>query len=140
MVKRTLTDKNLVNNEQFEHYISEAILALPERLRKRIENVAFVVEDDERPSKNNERLIKSQGVLLGLYQGVPLTRRSQGYSLVLPDKITIFKRPIEMLGGNNEERTRQIIHEVVHHEIGHYFGMDEQRVRAWEKKKRRSLR
>ncbi len=127
-----------MNREVFEQYIHEAILAVPEQIRRRIENVAFVVEDDARPARMKERQIKARGVLLGLYEGIPLHKRSAGYSGVLPDKITIFKHVIEHLAGPYPENVRKLVHEVVHHEIAHYFGFDEGKVRAWEKKRRKT--
>lgn len=123
---------------QFEQHISEAVEEVPATLRAKIKNLAFVVEDEARTASLAEQNIKFRGILLGLYQGVPLPRRSGYYSGVLPDKITIFKKPIEQLGGPDENNIRRLIHEVVHHEIGHYFGMGEAQVRAWEKKRKKS--
>lgn len=125
-----------MDSQKFEQYIKEAILEVPDRLRKKIENVAFVVEDEARPARLRERGINIRGILLGLYQGVPLPRRSGNYSAVLPDKITIFKSSIEALAGQDENNIRKLIHEVVHHEIAHYFGMSEPHVREWEKNRR----
>lgn len=125
--------------QKFEQYIKEAILEVPKQIRQKIENVAFVVEDGARPATWRERGINFHGTLLGLYQGVPLPRRSSGYSAVLPDKITIFKNSIEQLASQNENNIRQIIYEVVHHEIAHYFGMSEVKVRDWEKKRKRKF-
>lgn len=114
----------IVDSEQFEAFIAEAIAVVPSHIRRRIENVAFVVDDTQ------------QGNLLGLYHGIPLTKRGQGYSGVLPDKITIFQRSIEATVGPDITAIRNKVHEVVHHEIGHYFGFDEAKVRAWEKHRR----
>jgi len=75
--------------------------------------------------------------LLGLYQGVPLTRRAGHFNVVLPDKITIFKETIERIAGPDEMAIKKLIRSVVHHEIGHYFGMNEKQVREWEKKRSR---
>lgn len=119
----------------FERYIHEAIARVPEVVRRRIENVAFVIEDEPRAARATEHSIQAHGRLLGLYQGVPLPKRSAYYSGVLPDKITIFKQAIEQVAGPDVDRIRQTIHEVVHHEIAHYLGMDERAVRAWERKR-----
>lgn len=121
--------------KQFEKYIKEAVLMVPEHLRKKIENLAFVVEENIRSAGLKEQRINFRGILLGLYQGVPLPRRSGNYSAVLPDKITIFKKSIEFLAGPDENNVRKLIYEVVHHEIGHYFGMNEVKVHQWEKKR-----
>ncbi|MBI3572950.1 MAG: metallopeptidase family protein [Candidatus Kerfeldbacteria bacterium] len=113
----------------FEMAITEAIAMVPARLRAKIENVAFVVDDTPRGGG---------GRLLGLYHGVPLIKRgSPGYSGVLPDKITIYQAAIEAQASGDEDRIRHLVTEVVHHEIGHYFGMDEATVRTWEQKRRR---
>ena len=109
--------------EAFEAVINEAISMVPKHIRAKMENVAFVVDDQH------------LGNLLGLYHGIPLPRRGPGYSGVLPDKITIFQRTIEAVAGSDEERLRQMIIEVVHHEIAHYFGFSEAEVRKWEKKR-----
>lgn len=116
-----------MTRERFSYYVRRAVSRLPPRLRKRIENVAFVIETEPSDGRRS---------LLGLYHGVPLTRRSGGYSGVLPDKITLFQKNIEEVAGSDDERTAQLIEEVVRHEIAHYFGMDERRVRRWEKNRK----
>lgn len=110
--------------EEFEQAITAAINLVPKHIRARLENVAFVVDDTQ------------LGNLLGLYHGIPLTRRGQGYSGVLPDKITIYQRTIEAAAGDDPARIRQIVTDTVHHEIGHYFGFSESEVRRWEHKRR----
>ncbi|XOU94923.1 MAG: metallopeptidase family protein [Candidatus Kerfeldbacteria bacterium] len=118
---------------EFEDTIKQAVEAVPTEIRKNMVNIGFVVEDDPRAAKNTEHAIKSNGVLLGLYQGVPLPKRSAYYSGALPDKITIFKNSIERIFGPDTESIKRKIFDVVHHEIGHYLGMDEHTVRKWEK-------
>lgn len=110
--------------EAFEAVINDAVGMVPPHIRAKMENVAFVVDDVH------------VGNLLGLYHGIPLTRRGPGYSGVLPDKITIFQRTIEAVAGDNNERLHKIIIETVHHEIAHYFGFSENEVRKWEKKRK----
>lgn len=124
-----------MTREQCELYIHEALERIPPPVRERIENVAFVIEDEPRHARQTEREIKSHGILLGLYQGVPLPARSAYYSGVLPDKITIFKDAIEQVAGPYPERIRQQVHEVVFHEVAHYLGMDETAVRRWERRR-----
>lgn len=92
-----------MNKNDFEQLISEAISALPEHGRKAMDNVAFVVEKEARRKKTKEVGIKVNEVLLGLYEGIPKTKRGAGYFGVLPDKITIFQQPIEELAGGNEK-------------------------------------
>jgi len=126
-----------VETQQFEQLVHEAIASVPAPLQAKIENVAFVIEEDSRPPRWRERGIRLKSFLLGLYQGVPLTRRGINYSLVLPDKITIFQHPIEELGGPTDEGIRKLVHDVVHHELAHYFGFDEAAVRKMEKGRKR---
>src|SRR3989338_6103734 len=118
--------------EEFEKLVERAISDLPAKFKKRMKNLAVVVEDE--PS--NEILLKmglnSKQTLLGLYQGVPLSKRDSNYCNVLPDKITIFKKPIEAIN-QNKDRLEEEIKQVVIHEIGHYFGMDESDLEQIEK-------
>ncbi len=127
-----------MDSHSFESHISAAIQEIPAALRDKITNVAFVIEDDPRAAKKTEQEIRAQGTLLGLYQGVPLPARSGNYSGVLPDKITIFKNAIEQHARQTKQPITQLIRSVVHHEIAHYFGMDESRVRNWETKRKTS--
>ena len=103
---------------QLEEYAQDALDALPAELRERMSNVELVVEDeppDGRP-------------LLGLYEGVPLTRRGSSYAGVLPDKITIFRGPLTRLYGDDEERLRREVKRVVLHEVAHHFGISDERL------------
>lgn len=126
----------MADREAFERWIEEALLEIPERLRKRIENVVFVVDEHARPRHEGERTIRFRGTLLGLYEGIPLTRRAGGYQWVPPDKITIFQDAIEQYAGSEPGAVQRLVREVVHHEVGHYFGFSEAEVRAWERKRR----
>ncbi len=119
-----------MNLATFEQIIAAALLEVPENIRKHIRNVAFVVEESARGARAHERMIRSRGMLLGLYQGVPLPARSANYNAVLPDKITIFKDSIERLAGRSEDAVRKLVREVVHHEIGHYFGLSDREIRG----------
>jgi predicted Zn-dependent protease with MMP-like domain len=102
----------------FERVIQEALDSLPPDLRKRISNVEVVVEDEPPPGQR----------LLGLYQGVPLTRRGSNYSGALPDKITIYRGPLERLCGHDPELLSRQIRHVVLHEVAHHFGISDQRL------------
>ncbi len=102
----------------FEQAIQEALDELPEDLRERMSNVAVVVEDEPPPGMR----------VLGLYQGVPLDRRGHMYGGVLPDKITIYRGPLERLYGADEARLRREIRRVVRHEIAHHFGISDARL------------
>ncbi len=102
----------------FEQSVQEALNSLPDDLRSRMSNVAVVVEDEPPPGQP----------LLGLYQGVPLTRRTSYYGGVLPDKITIYSGPLERLYGGDPERLRREIKRVVLHEVAHHFGISDERL------------
>ncbi|HST25164.1 MAG TPA: metallopeptidase family protein [Gaiellaceae bacterium] len=102
----------------FERSVREALDALPAELRDAMSNVDIVIDDDAPASSN----------VLGLYQGIPLTQRTSGYAGVLPDKITIYRRPIERVTGGDHERLRQEIRHVVIHEIAHHFGISDERL------------
>ena len=103
---------------EFEQCAQEALDSLPDELRKYMSNVAIVIEDEPPPGQP----------LLGLYQGVPLTRRGIGYSGVLPDKITIYRGPLERLYGADEVRLRREVKRVVLHEVAHHFGISDERL------------
>ncbi|MFH0952207.1 MAG: metallopeptidase family protein [Patescibacteria group bacterium] len=123
--------------ETFEELINDTLLTIPQRIRDRMENVVFVVEDEPRPAVNTEIKITRGSVLLGLYQGVPMTRREPRYSLVLPDKITIFKSAIERIAGGDEGKITKLTHNTVLHEVAHHLGFDERAVRAWEHRRQK---
>ncbi|MFC1944366.1 metallopeptidase family protein [Chloroflexota bacterium] len=120
-----------MRQEDFEKLTERAISRLPAEFRDRLENVDIVVEDW--PSTRQLGRAKARGRmgLLGLYEGVPRTSRGRGYNMVLPDKITIFRRPIEARCGSSREVEREI-ERVVRHEIAHHFGMGEDELRAIE--------
>ncbi|MBN1690646.1 MAG: metallopeptidase family protein [Dehalococcoidia bacterium] len=120
-----------MQRETFEEQVAQAISSLPEEFRQLLDNVEIFVEDW--PSKEQ---LKSVGLrdrheLLGLYEGTPITHRDQSYNLVLPDRITIFQKPLEAQCGSEAEIKREII-KTVKHEIAHYFGMDEDRLNSIE--------
>src|SRR5213593_898132 len=102
----------------FEREVEDAVASLPRELRDVISNVAIVVEMEPLPGQP----------LLGLYQGVPLTRRGSGYSGALPDKITIYRGPLERAYGADLDLLRRQIRRVVLHEVAHHFGISDQRL------------
>jgi predicted Zn-dependent protease with MMP-like domain len=104
--------------DDFEQLIEEAIASLPDDLREFMSNVAVFVEDEPPPGMP----------LLGLYQGVPLTRRTSSYSAVPPDRITIYRGPLERLTGGDPDRLRAQVRRVVLHEIAHHFGISDERL------------
>lgn len=106
-----------VDPERFEAMVSEALDGLPVELGALMSNVAVTVQHEAGP----------QG-LLGLYQGVPLTRRTSAYAIVLPDRITIYRRAICAICRSEPEVVEQVRRTVIH-EIGHHFGIDDERLR-----------
>jgi predicted Zn-dependent protease with MMP-like domain len=102
----------------FETVIQEALDAMPRDLRDQISNVEILVEDEPPPGQR----------LLGLYQGVPLTRRGINYSGALPDKITIYRGPLERLYGHDADLLTSQIKRVVLHEVAHHFGISDERL------------
>ena len=123
---------------EFEKLVSEAISAVPSHIQKAIDNVVFIVEPKSRHQKIKEVGISANEMLLGLYEGVPQIRRGSGYTGALPDKITLFQEPLEELSDGNKDKLKQLIREVVEHEIGHYFGFDEAEIRAIELKRKKN--
>jgi predicted Zn-dependent protease with MMP-like domain len=107
----------------FDEIVERALRRIPAVFRKRLDNVAIVVEQDPpRPG------------LLGLYQGRPLTRRGVADGFVMPDQITIYQSTHERLA-RDEEHLEQMVADTVWHEIAHYFGMDEAQVRRAERRR-----
>jgi predicted Zn-dependent protease with MMP-like domain len=104
--------------EEFEEIVAAALESVPPELSKAMSNVEIVVEDE--PPHGQP--------LLGLYQGVPLTLRSSGYSGALPDKITIYQGPLERHYGHDPEVLLRQIRHVVLHEIAHHFGISDERL------------
>jgi predicted Zn-dependent protease with MMP-like domain len=110
---------------EFDQLVEKAIRAVPPRFRRRLQNIVFLVErEPPRPG------------LLGLYQGWPLTNRSVSDSFHPPDRITIYQGPHERLA-TSLAHLGKLLEETVWHEVAHYFGMDEPRVRSAERRRRR---
>ena len=106
-----------VDPERFEQMVSEALDSLPGELGELMSNVAVTVEHDSGPAG-----------LLGLYQGVPLPRRSSFYAGVLPDRITIYRLAICAICNSDPEVVEQVRRTVIH-EVGHHFGIGDARLR-----------
>ena len=123
-----------MNRERFEWLVAKAVDSLPDEFHTKLENIDVVVEDQPNPSQLTDVGLKRGETLLGLYQGVPLTRRSRHYGLVVPDKITIFQKPIEAKCKYDVETTAEI-RRVVLHEIAHHFGISDARLSQLERGK-----
>jgi predicted Zn-dependent protease with MMP-like domain len=112
-----------MDDVEFEQCVQEAVDSLPAELRDYMSNVAIVVEDEPPGGQP----------LLGLYQGVPMTRRGSWYGAVLPDKISIYRGPLERHYGADLDRLREEIRRVVLHEVAHHFGISDERLRAMDR-------
>jgi predicted Zn-dependent protease with MMP-like domain len=112
----------------FEALVAEALDRLPPDIQEKLENVEVVVEWRPSPALLRRLGLRPGDTLFGLYEGVPLTQRTSGYGLVLPDKITIFRQPIEAYSRSDEQVRRRIRHTVLH-ELAHHFGISDDRLR-----------
>ena len=121
-----------MDRERFRELVASVVEELPEEFRARLDNVEVVVEDWPAPEQLRSARIGHRRQLLGLYQGVPITRRGRHYGLVPPDKITIFQKPIEARY-RDEAKITAAIGRVVRHEIAHHFGIGEARLRQLER-------
>lgn len=128
-----------MRSEKFEELVVRAVEKLPAEFRSKLENVDVIVESWPSQRQLKKLGIRYQDQLLGLYEGVPQIRRGARYGLVLPDRISIFQKPIEALCHSDEETERKIT-EVVRHEIAHHFGTDERTLREIEAGRRRGRR
>jgi predicted Zn-dependent protease with MMP-like domain len=110
----------MVTRRRFEQLAAEALDELPPWVLERLDNVEVVVEDEPPPGQP----------LLGLYEGVPLTRRGESYTWALPDRITLYRGPIEgaaRMGG--DRGLKRVIADTVIHEVAHHFGISDERLR-----------
>lgn len=124
-----MTRVHRVHREAFEQLVIEAIEALPAVFRDKLDNVDVVVEPWPAADVLRRAGISNPYGLLGFYQGVPQTRRTRNYGLVLPDKISLYQRPIEARCRTHED-VRETVQHVLRHEIAHHFGIDDARLRA----------
>ena len=123
-----------MDRERFEWLVAMAVDSLPEEFGSKLENIDVVVEDWPTQYQLAKVGLRHRQTLLGLYQGVPQTRRGTHYGLVPPDKITIFQKPIEAKCRYDAKLTAEI-QRVVRHEIAHHFGIGDARLRQLEKGK-----
>lgn len=105
---------------EFEALAAQALDDLPLWVQRRLENVEVVIEEEPPRGAPN---------LLGLYQGIPLTNRGQNYTWALPDRITLYRSTIEHASGGDPDELRRLVAETVIHEVAHFFGISEERLR-----------
>ena len=119
-----------LSNKEFEQIVGDAIDAIPERYQKRLQNVAFIVEDEPSAAQRTQLKLHCDQTLLGLYEGVPLPQRG-GATKLLPDKITIFKKPLMHVSSDLADLKKRVGN-TVWHEVAHYYGLDHLRIHQLE--------
>lgn len=122
-----------LSDTEFDRLISQAMDELPQEYIKGLDNVAIVYADEPDQYQRQKSGLHQDGLLLGLYEGIPLTKRGAGYTFVLPDKITLFKRPIMAVARNEAELFEQI-KRTLWHEIAHYYGLEHSDINRLEDK------
>ncbi len=126
----TFYSMNQLSDEQFDALITRAMNELPQEYIKGLENVVIVMADE--PTDEQRRKMNLQGhLLLGLFEGIPLTKKGNGFSGMLPDKITLFKNQI-LLMVSDEKALFEQIKRTLWHEIAHYYGLDHGRIHELE--------
>jgi predicted Zn-dependent protease with MMP-like domain len=120
-----------MQREKFESLVADALASIPRRFREAIKNLAIVVEDEPSRDLLREMEIEPPDTLLGLYSGTPLTERGWDYGNRLPDRILLFRGPLER-ESEDEDDLIVAIGETLIHEIGHYFGMSEEQIEEIE--------
>jgi len=121
--------------DAFDRLVSAAYARIPGRFRRRMKNIALLVEAEPSAAQLAKGRVPRGGTLLGLYEGRPLTARSVFEPFAMPDRITLFQGPHERLA-RSPEHVARLVEETVWHEVAHYFGMDERQVRAAERTRR----
>ena len=120
-----------ISDDEFQGLIGEAFGELPTSQTENLKNVALLYEDEPTPAQREQLKLRNDQSLFGLYEGVPLAFR-QGQQRLFPDKITLFKNPMLMAAGNIMQLKGQIKH-TLWHEIGHYYGLDHDRIHQIER-------
>lgn len=118
-----------ISPRKFEQLVAEALDDLPPFFQQKLKNVEVLVQGWPTPNDLRSVGLERGYMLLGLYYGIPLTERTQGYNLVTPDTVTLFQGPIELVAGRDPERIREQVRHTVIHEIAHHFGIGDDRLR-----------
>ena len=126
-----------VERDAFEELVRKALLVLPDEIARRMSNVDVEVQENPTPGQLAATGVPPGHTLLGLYQGIPLTRRTSGYQMVPPDRIIVFQRPLEA-AARSEEDLAQRVRDTVIHEVGHHFGISDARLREIEGRRRQA--
>jgi predicted Zn-dependent protease with MMP-like domain len=123
----------IMDRKKFEQLVERSLQRLPRKFLEALENIAIEVEGEPPQDVLDDMGIEDDG-LYGLYQGTPLTEREWNYGNVLPDRIAIYKGPIER-DARTDEEVEEIVLDTVMHEIGHYFGFDDETLYGIEDEK-----
>lgn len=119
-----------VSDEQFAEMVGRS-MDLHAKQMEEVKNVGIVIADEPTPEQRKTLLLRGNETLFGLYEGIPLTRRNNNYSGVLPDKITLFKIPLSM-HANSLQDLQEEIHKTLWHELAHHFGLEHDRIHELE--------
>lgn len=122
-----------LTDEQFDALITRAMDDLPQEYIEGLNNVAIVMADEPTEEQKVKMKLRENTVLLGLYEGIPLTQRGNAYTFVLPDKITLFKHSILRVVHNDDELFEQI-KRTLWHEIAHYYGLNHEHMHKLQNK------
>ncbi|WP_147680965.1 metallopeptidase family protein [Actinomyces ruminicola] len=124
-----------LTDAEFESAVADALDTIPAELAAQMDNVVVLVQDEPDPEMLSDADFDDDGqpTLLGLYDGVPLTERDAGWSLVLPDRILIFQGPLQRWCDSRQELVEQVAVTVIH-EVAHHFGISDARLHelGWE--------
>ena len=112
-----------ITDDEFSRLIGECMDELPGQYVSGMKNVLVTYEDEPSPEQRRKQKLLPYQTLLGLYEGIPLTKRNAGYQFVLPDRITLFKNPILRQSNNPQEFKANVKH-TLWHEIAHFYGLD----------------
>ena len=125
-----------MEQERFEELVRRALTQLPEDIARHMSNLDVEVHDVATQAQLASASVPAGHTLLGLYVGIPLTRRTSGYNLVAPDRIIIFKTPLERLSRNEDDLVDRVTDTVIH-EVAHHFGISDKRLQEIEAERHR---
>ena len=120
-----------ISDKEFQALVSECIDAIPVKYQKHLGNVAFIIEDQPTKQQRLNLKLHPHETLFGLYEGVPLPQRG-GNTKLLPDKITLFKYPLQS-ASRDKSQLKEMIRNTVWHEVAHFFGLDHLRINELER-------
>lgn len=124
-----------MEQERFDELVRRALTLLPDEIAQRIDNVDIEVHDLPTAAQLRSTGVPAGHTLLGLYTGVPLTKRTTGYNLIPPDRIIIFKQPLERISSDEDDLVERVTATVIH-EVAHHFGISDARLRELEAERR----